>query len=249
MSSAATADSAVGRPATARNLTDRGLAQALAAALWEAEPETLETLEPLPTVTPRLMDGDEASDGRPPAGRTEFALAPTPAAPEPDGWTARVDEMLRLQARQADHVEKLYAENRALREGEIAAVLAPVLLGLTKLADQMDLLAATEGPGGSAAMLRTQLLQVLQFSLGVVAFAPEEGELFDVTRERGVRAVETTEPGIAGRVAACVRPGFLRLDGSVVRVAEVEVYRDRAVSPPRGAGTARAGAAENKVGA
>lgn len=243
MSGATTTDSAVGRPAATRDLTDRGLAQALAAALWEAEPDTL---EPPPPVVPRQLPEDIVPD-RP------HVVAPAPAsastAPEPEGWAARLDELLRLQARQADHVEKLYAENRALREGELAAVLAPVLLGLTKLADQMDLLAATEGPTGSAAMLRTQLLQVLQFSLGVVAFAPEEGELFDVTRERGVRAVETTEPGIAGRVAACVRPGFLRLDGSVVRVAEVEVYRDRAVSPPRGAGTARAGAAENKVGA
>ena len=202
--------------------TDRGLAQVLAAALWEAEPDGDETHAVPP---PRSVEPE--APGLP---ATDLADVPPPA------WTDRFDELLRLQVRQTNHVEKLYAENRDLREGELAVAMTPLVLGLAKLSDQMSLLATSEGAGGSAALLRTQLLQVLETAAGIVAFEARAGEPFDVVSQRGVRAVDTGDPTLDGRVGCTVRPGFLRADGSVVRVAEVEVLRHRGA--PAAAATA-----------
>jgi len=202
--------------------TDRGLAQALAAALWEAEPDGDEA-----HVVPPPRSVEPAAPGLP---ATDLADVPPP------WWTDRLDELLRLQVRQTNHVEKLYAENRDLREGELAVAMTPLVLGLAKLSDQMSLLATSEGAGGSAGLLRTQLLQVLETAAGIVAFEARAGEPFDVVSQRGVRAVDTGDPTLDGRVSCTVRPGFLRADGSVVRVAEVEVLRHRGA--PAAAATA-----------
>lgn len=206
--------------------TDRGLAQVLAAALWEAEPDGDEPAVPPPRSVEPSAAGLPATD----LAATDLADVPPP------WWTDRFDELLRLQVRQTNHVEKLYAENRDLREGELAVAMTPLVLGLAKLSDQMSLLATSEGAGGSAALLRTQLLQVLETAAGIVAFEARAGEPFDVVSQRGVRAVDTGDPTLDGRVSCTVRPGFLRADGSVVRVAEVEVLRHRGA--PAAAATA-----------
>ena len=231
--------------ATAKELSERGLAQALAAALWESEPASAGAPPPLPMHVPALMDDSEPTYVQP--SREELAAMAAFDIPvetsvmhkakkaakvdtdAPPAWvTERLDEMLRLQQRHQDHVEKLYAENRVLRGGELAHALAPILLGLTKLYDQMAMLTATDGPDSSAALLQTQLLQVLDNAGSVELFAPEPGSKFDTSRQRGVGAVDTDDPSLDGRVSSTVRPGFLHHDGTVVRVAEVEVLRFRA---------------------
>lgn len=212
--------------------TDRGLAQVLAAALWEAEPDGDE-----PHAVPPPRSVEPSAPGLPATDLPATDLPATDLADVPPAWwTDRFDELLRLQVRQTNHVEKLYAENRDLREGELAVAMTPLVLGLAKLSDQMSLLATSEGAGGSAALLRTQLLQVLETAAGIVAFEARAGEPFDVVSQRGVRAVDTGDPTLDGRVSCTVRPGFLRADGSVVRVAEVEVLRHRGA--PAAAATA-----------
>lgn len=202
-------------PRDGRDSTELGLAQELAAALWEAEDGQQPSL---PTAVPLVL-----SDGP--------GLAATPPASGAPAWfTARIDELVRLQERAHDHVEKLYAENRVLREGELVQATVPLLLGLARLGDQMESLAASEGPEGCAALLRTQLLQILETAAGVTPFAPTSGDAFDSAAQRGVRVVGTDDAEQGGRVASTVRPGFRRADGSVLRVAEVEVFR---ASPPR----------------
>jgi len=252
---AAGVGAAAGTGSSSTGLAERGLAQALAAALWEAESDGG---APPPVDVPGGVGPADPTYAAPSASAAAVASSPrasaagaAPGAPAA-GSPERLDELVRLQGRLQDHVDKLHAENRRLREGELVATTAPLLLGLAKLADQMETLAAGEAAGGSAVLLRGQLLQVLELSAGVTAFAPQEGELFDVTRQRGVRGIDTVEPGQAGRVASTLRPGFLRADGSVVRVAEVEVYRATSGAPRRagtGAGTAGHGSADNRSGA
>ena len=239
------AETKPGVGATAKELSERGLAQALAAALWESEPVSAGTPPPLPMTVPSLMDDSERGYVQPspeelaamaaydiPVETSVMAKAKQAARTHndsPPSWvTERLDEMLRLQQRHQDHVEKLYAENRMLRGGELAHALAPILLGLTKLYDQMAMLTETDGPTSSAALLRKQLLQVLDNAGSVEPYLPEPGSKFDTRRQRGVGAVDTDDPGLDGRVSSTVRPGFVHHDGTVVRVAEVEVLRFRA---------------------
>lgn len=248
--------SAAAGPATAAGAPEPGLAQALAAALWESEPASTGPA-PLPMTVPALMDDSELGYSQPtpeelaamaafdiPVETSVMAKAKKAARSSretPPAWvTERLDELLRLQQRQQDHVEKLYAENRTLRAGELASALAPIMLGLTKLFDQMAMLTATDGPDSSAALLQKQLLQVLEHAGSAEMFAPAAGSRFDSRRQRGVGTVDTDDPDLDGRVSATVRPGFVHLDGTVVRVAEVEVLRFRAekiAAGPKAVGT------------
>lgn len=185
---------------------ETGLAQALAAALWEAE----------------LSGAADPEAEDEPAAAEPVA---TGIAVQLERLTERLDELGRLGERQTAHVEKLHAENTRLRAGEFAAATAPLLLALVRLADRMAQLAEGEGPDGTAALLRGQLVQVLETAGGVTTFSPSPGSAFDRTTSRGVRAVDTDDPAADGAVTATVRVGFARADGTVLRAAEVEVGR------------------------
>jgi hypothetical protein len=65
----------------------------------------------------------------------------------------------------------------------------------------------------------------------VLTFEPAPGERFDARRHSGVGRIVTTDPEADGCVARTAKPGFARPDGTVVRVAEVEVFRP-AMPPP-----------------
>jgi molecular chaperone GrpE (heat shock protein) len=143
----------------------------------------------------------------------------------------RVAELSRLRDRDAALVERLHADNTALRTGEIVAAMAPLMAGLLRLHDQMASLAAGD-PDSDAGMLRNQLVQLLDTAAGVTAYAPAVGEPFDASRHSGAGRVPTADPGLDGTVHRVVKPGFARLDGSLVRVAEVEVNRFVAAARP-----------------
>jgi molecular chaperone GrpE (heat shock protein) len=138
--------------------------------------------------------------------------------------TSQLTELLRLRARDVDLADRLYAENTRLRTGEFAAAVAPLFTGLLRLHDQMTSLAAGDA-NSVAGMLRTQLLQILDTSAGLTLFEPRPGERFDSSRHAGAGRVATLDPAAEGTVAKVIKPGFERADGSVVRVAQVEVYR------------------------
>ncbi len=96
---------------------------------------------------------------------------------------------------------------------------------MIKLHDQMVSLGALDDPASPVGMLRTQLLQIMELTCAVRPFSPSAGEPFDASRHIGTRRKPTADPSADGSVAAAIRAGFVRADGSVVRVAEVEVYR------------------------
>ncbi len=145
---------------------------------------------------------------------------------------ARVDdiasaaaELARLRSRDTDLVARLHDDVTRLRTGEIAAALNPVVTGMIKLHDQMVSLGALSDPASTVGMLHTQLLQIMELTCAVRPFTPSAGERFDASRHTGVRRVPTTDASADGTIASAVKAGFARADGSVVRVAEVEVHR------------------------
>jgi molecular chaperone GrpE (heat shock protein) len=138
------------------------------------------------------------------------------------GLPDALEELRRLRTRDADLLDKLHSENTKLREGELAKALAPLLSGLLRLHDQMVQLAG-DNKTSDAALLRTQLLQILDTAAGVRSYAPKPGEPFDSDRHLGVGRVRTADKAADGTVVRTVRLGFGRDDGSTVRVAEVEV--------------------------
>jgi molecular chaperone GrpE (heat shock protein) len=164
----------------------------------------------------------------------EYGSADAPKqGSEPDGdlviealaaVSGQLSELVRLRARDVDLADRLYAENTRLRNGEFATAVAPLLSSLLRLYDQMTSLA--EGDSASVAgMLRIQLLQILDTAAGLSPFEPRLGDRFDASRHAGVGRVGTVDPAAEGTVARNIKPGFERVDGSVVRVAQVEVYR------------------------
>lgn len=133
-------------------------------------------------------------------------------------------EANRLRARDQAYVDELHSDNIRLRGGELAAAMAPLIVGLVRLADQMGDVAAGER-SSDAGMLRAQLLQTLDLAAGVTEFSPAGGEPFDAQRMTGASREVTTELSQDATVSRTVRSGFVRADGSLVRVAEVIVRR------------------------
>ena len=158
------------------------------------------------------------------AQATESAGAAERQAAAITALGAQVAELLRLRARDVDLADRLYAENTRLRTGEFAAAVAPLLTGLLRLHDQMASLANGD-PASVAGMLRIQLLQILDTAAGLTPFEPRPGERFDASRHAGAGRTVTTDPSAEGTVARTLKPGFERADGSVLRVAQVEVHR------------------------
>lgn len=148
----------------------------------------------------------------------------------------RVAELARLRSHDAGLVDRMHAELTRSRAGELTQALTPLLVGLVRLVDQMDSLAAGDDKT-VAGMLRRQLLQVLDTAAAVTPFAPAAGEPFDARLHAGVGAVPTGDRGEDGRVARVRRPGFRRGLDALLRPADVEVFRYTAgPAPPAGPG-------------
>lgn len=241
----------------ASDLAERGLAQALAAALWENDVPGAE-VEPLPSEPPGLVpDGTRSSvrlvaealasldepyepEVEPDAAPIDVLSAPPPPPPvvvEPydDSFVReslaivvdRVEELSRLERKHAEHVDRLVAENRTLRDGEVMTALSPLLLNLARLADRMDGIINADDPGGTAGLLKTQLVQLLE-GVGFHPDQPEVGSDFDPQIHRGAGTRVVDDPALVGKVVRTVRPGWRTAAGRTIRVAEVEVGRPAA---------------------
>jgi len=142
-----------------------------------------------------------------------------------DNLATATAELSRLRSRDTDLIARLHDDVTRLRSGEIAAALNPVVTGMIKLHDQMVSLGALSDPASQVGMLHTQLLQILELTCAVKPFTPDVGDRFDPSYHTGTRRRPTTDASLDGTVAGAIRAGFVRTDGSVVRVAEVEVHR------------------------
>jgi len=142
-----------------------------------------------------------------------------------DGLTQATSELIRLRSRDTDLIARLHEDVTRLRAGEIAAALSPVVHGMIKLYDQMVSLGALNDQASPVGMLHTQLLQIMELTCGVKPFSAEVGDRFDPSRHTGVRRIPAADAASDGTIASTIKAGFARADGSVVRVAEVEVRR------------------------
>jgi molecular chaperone GrpE (heat shock protein) len=138
---------------------------------------------------------------------------------------AAAAELSRLRSRDTELIARLHEDVTRLRSGEIATALNPVVTGMIKLHDQMISLGALDDPASPVGMLHTQLLQIMELTCAVRPFTPTVGERFDASHHTGTRRRPTTDASLDGTIASSIRAGFVRADGSVVRVAEVEVHR------------------------
>ena len=169
--------------------------------------------------------GPVAAEPLPDAQLAEILAGLTSLGARVDELTAAAAELARLRNRDTELIARLHDDVTRLRTGEIAAALNPVVTGMIKLHDQMVSLGALNDPGSPVGMLHTQLLQTMELTCAVKPFSPAAGERFDASRHTGIRRIPTTDASSDGTIASTVRAGFARADGSVVRVAEVEVHR------------------------
>jgi molecular chaperone GrpE (heat shock protein) len=141
-----------------------------------------------------------------------------------DELARRVEELARLRRHDADLVDRLHAENSRLRQGELTEAMAPLLRQLMRLHDQMTSLGGDDGQS-VAGILRGQLLQALDLAADVRPYTAVPGMPFDPARHVGLRRVGTDDRSRDRTIARTVKPGFVRGESTVVRPAEVEVYR------------------------
>jgi hypothetical protein len=210
--------------------------------LDEAQPGEAQPREAQPGEAPpgesqlgEALPGEAQPGEAPPGEPPPTALAESQIAAVLAGLTsvdarmgelaAAATELARLRTRDTDLIARLHDDVTRLRTGEIAAALHPVVIGMIKLHDQMVSLGALSDPASPVGMLHTQLLQTMELTCGVKPFSPAAGERFDSARHSGIRRIATTEESADGTIAGTVKAGFARSDGSVVRVAEVEVHR------------------------
>ncbi len=143
----------------------------------------------------------------------------------------RLDQALALAARRDDLVDKLHGENQQLRHGELQAAILPLLRDLMRLHDDLEQIISVAPESADAVLIRDALSDILARH-GIEKFAPAGGEPFDSARHTAVAAESIATDEGDRTIHAVRRPGFVRDDGSVIRTAEVIVYRHRPQEPP-----------------
>jgi hypothetical protein len=208
-----------------------GPADALAAA--NGQPTAVTQATEMPGLAAQDLAADEpaavpavAPAGEDAGGYLRESLAQVAASiARIDDLAEAVSELARLRSRDADLIVRLHDDVTRLRTGEIATALNPLVTGMIKLYDQMVSLGALNDLASPVGMLHTQLLQILELTCAVKPFGPSAGQQYDASRHTGTKRIPTADPAVDGTIAATMRVGFIRADGSIVRVAEVEVHR------------------------
>jgi molecular chaperone GrpE (heat shock protein) len=136
----------------------------------------------------------------------------------------RLEEALRLAQHRDELVDRLHAENRQLREGELRSALLPLLRDLMRLHDDLDRITAVDPDANDAALVRDAITDTLARN-GVSSFAPLPADPFDSSRHAAVGTDLTKDQRIDRTIATVRRAGFRHDDGSIVRAADVTVYK------------------------
>lgn len=164
---------------------------------------------------------------------------PAPEEPAPDAVVTRLeqrlDQALQLAQRRDDLVDRLHSENQQLREGELQAALLPLLRDLMRLHDDLEQIIAVASDARDAVLIRDALADILARN-GVTKFTPTDGSAFDSALHAAVGAEPTDDEHADRTIQSVRRAGFVRDDGSTVRVADVIVWKFRP-RPPESADT------------
>lgn len=139
----------------------------------------------------------------------------------------RVAESQRLLGRQSDLVDRLHAENQALRAGELRSAQTPLVRDLLRLHDDIGRMREALGEqDGDLLILEQSLLEILERN-GVELFAPERGEPFDPQLHAAAGSEPTADETLDRSVSEVLRRGFRWATGELIRAAEVRAYRFR----------------------
>jgi molecular chaperone GrpE (heat shock protein) len=128
-------------------------------------------------------------------------------------------------------IDYLRSELELLRRGERRGLLRPLLTQMCRLHADLVRQAATLPPDFDTAKA-VRLLQSYAETLGealedngVVTYQPDEGDPFNPRQHRQVKRQPSTDPDLAGRIAAVRQPGYLDLEAdSPLAPAEVTVF-------------------------
>lgn len=128
-------------------------------------------------------------------------------------------------------IDHLRSELELLRQGERRGLLRPVLADMCRLRDDLLKQAATL-PGDFDAARAAQLLrsyaETIEITLesnGVVTYSPDSGDPFNPRMHRRVSGEPTTDPALAGHIAAIRRDGYLDIEAnSPIAAADVSVF-------------------------
>jgi molecular chaperone GrpE (heat shock protein) len=199
-------------------------------------------------VTPEL-DSAENLSAPAAAGETDHSELPDADGVSPDAGTAATGqsdtEIAAAIHRLADSAENyhdraqqregvidyLRSELELLRRGERRGLLRPLLTQMCRLHADLVRQAATLPPDFDTAKA-VRLLQSYAETLGealedngVVTYQPEQGDHFNPRRHRQVKREPSTDPALAGRVAAVRQSGYLDIEAdNPLAPAEVAVF-------------------------
>jgi molecular chaperone GrpE len=128
-------------------------------------------------------------------------------------------------------IDHLRSELESLRQGERRGLLRPVLADMCRLRDDLLKQAATL-PGDFDAAKASELLrsyaETIELTLdsnGVVTYSPDSGDPFNPRMHRRVSGEPTTDPALAGQIAAIRRDGYLDIEAnSPIAAADVTVF-------------------------
>ncbi len=157
-------------------------------------------------------------------------VEPEPLAPVLEAIAelrAQSAESQRLLERQIEIASRLHAENQTLRAGELRQAQQGLVASVLRVFDDLRHMAATAAdPAGQRDLtLAADALSDALERNGVGVSSIEVGEVFDPKRHK-IASVRSTADADANRtVSEVTRPGFAWSDGTVVRVAEVVVFK------------------------
>jgi molecular chaperone GrpE (heat shock protein) len=152
--------------------------------------------------------------------------APDPVAVLADAVALLRDQLDRLHRRN----DELFSDARSRADDPLIRDLLLVVDSCTRIARSWDV-AATATPRDVADALRAVASEVehVLTRVGVEAFAPEPGEMFDRRQARAARVERVDDPAGSGQVTAVVRSGY-RSGERVIRYAEVVVAQGPAAT-------------------
>lgn len=170
------------------------------------------------------------------------------------GLTELCVSMAREQERAAFReavIDRLHAENQALRRGELESMVEPMRSGLYRLyhlarkqGEQWS--QPTPPPASQAAPLflaiADEIAEILK-RMGIEPFEPKAGEPFDGNRHRPVDTARVEDPALDGVVIETLASGFIRGE-QIMRRADVVI--GRLASPGGESGTPGQGTASRR---
>jgi molecular chaperone GrpE (heat shock protein) len=142
----------------------------------------------------------------------------------------RLEEALALAQRRDELVDRLHRENQQLRQGELQSAMLPLLRDLMRLLDDLEQILQNDPEARDLDFVRGAIEDILSRH-GICGFTPKQHDPFDSTIHAAIGTVPASHPQQDRTICAVRRKGFRRDDGSIVRAADVTVYRHRPGTP------------------